>query len=271
MNRSHHATHARPCLLVCSTAPAPVRECELQGAGVRFMYARRTGEAVHNLAPAVIVRPLFVIRACEDVTSRPSFCAPRHSSSLLTRAHARAVLRDSIWLTRSADIHTSTQPSVLPPCTPVSTLTAVTNVHPSAPLSSYSTMAASASATASALATSSAVVLHADLPSDMVNAAVSATETALAAHKVEKDAAQAVKKAMEGYYGGLWHCVVGTSFGLSVSHENNSLLLFRVGKTHVLLFQTFDESSLVRKDGGAPRAARGVPRETKKDDEDDDA
>ena len=78
-----------------------------------------------------------------------------------------------------------------------------------------------------------------------------------------------VKKALDACNGGLWHVVIGQSFGASVAHDNNMLLMFRVGKVHFLVFQSFDDVSLVRKEGQSPvRVARPV-QEKKVDDEED--
>ena len=42
----------------------------------------------------------------------------------------------------------------------------------------------------------------------------------------------------------------GAAFGLSVSHETHALLLLRIDATHVLVFQSVDEASLLRASGG---------------------
>jgi len=115
-----------------------------------------------------------------------------------------------------------------------------------------------------------AVILHSDLPLALQEFAVKKARDALATVKVDKDLAQIIKKALEDHTGGLWHVVVGTSFGLSVSHDNHALLLFKLGKANILAFQSFDESALVRKDGAA-QMHRKVERKTDEDDEGGDA
>jgi hypothetical protein len=69
--------------------------------------------------------------------------------------------------------------------------------------------------------------------------------------QLEKDAAVAIKRGMESGCGGVWHVVVGSGFGASVAHENRMLMVLRVGRASVLAFQSFDETSLVRKEGAA--------------------
>ena len=87
---------------------------------------------------------------------------------------------------------------------------------------------------------------------------ISATLEALSKFKIEKDQSQHVKKALEAWNGALWMVVIGSAFGASVAHENNGCLLFRVGRTHVLCFQSFDEGALIntnaKKAGAGPKA-----------------
>ena len=80
-----------------------------------------------------------------------------------------------------------------------------------------------------------------------------------------------IKHALEAHNGGLWQVIVGQGFGASVSHDNNMLLVFRVGKAQILCFQSFDETSLVRKDGAASPVRRAAKTAQHKDDEDEDS
>ena len=50
-----------------------------------------------------------------------------------------------------------------------------------------------------------------------------------------------VKKALDASNGGLWHVIAGQAFGASVAHDNNMLLMFRIGKVYFLVFQSFDD------------------------------
>ena len=79
-----------------------------------------------------------------------------------------------------------------------------------------------------------------------------------------------VKKALDASNGGLWHVVIGQSFGASVAHDNNMLLMFHIGKAHFLVFQSFDDVSLVRKEGqAATRVSRPVQEKKAGDEEED--
>ena len=114
-----------------------------------------------------------------------------------------------------------------------------------------------------------ASILHSDMPSSVEAFCISKAHEAFAAKKVEKDQAQYMKQALEAAHGGLWHVVIGNAFGLSVSHDSNALLLFKIGRVNVLAFQTFDDASLVRKEGSSALVAKPVER--KVDDEDETA
>lgn len=109
------------------------------------------------------------------------------------------------------------------------------------------------------------VVLQIDMPAEARDVVFAEAGKALVQQKVEKDQAMQLKKALENWNGGLWHVIIGTSFGASVAYETHLFVLFRIGKMHVLAFQSFDELSLVQpKQGG--HVARAVK---KKEDEDD--
>jgi hypothetical protein len=64
---------------------------------------------------------------------------------------------------------------------------------------------------------------------------------ALAKEKVEKDQAAIVKKEVEKELGGMWHCIIGSCYGVSVSNETKMMLFFKIGLAHVLVFRTLDE------------------------------
>ncbi len=81
--------------------------------------------------------------------------------------------------------------------------------------------------------------------------------------KVEKDQAQIIKKALDGYNGALWHVIVGQAFGASVSHENRNLLLFRIGKVRQTVDYAYCRRSIVQTlaadaHPGVPVVRRGV-------------
>ena len=98
-----------------------------------------------------------------------------------------------------------------------------------------------------------AIFLLADMPEEARLKCVEYAVEALAKHKVEKDQAMHVKKALEAWNGAMWVVVVGTAFGASVAHENAGLCMFRLGRAHVLAFQSFDEGALIN----TKKAARG--------------
>jgi hypothetical protein len=58
------------------------------------------------------------------------------------------------------------------------------------------------------------------------------------------------------------HARAGAAFGLSVSHETHALLLLRVDATHVLVFQSVDEASLLRASGGGGGGATAAAAST---------
>jgi dynein light chain LC8-type len=83
--------------------------------------------------------------------------------------------------------------------------------------------------------------LHTDMPVDMRNFVAREGVAAIEEEGIEKDIATRLKRACETEYKGTWHCIVGRSFGCSVTNETNHLLFFRKGKMTVLAFQTRDE------------------------------
>lgn len=110
------------------------------------------------------------------------------------------------------------------------------------------------------------IIMHCDMPAEVRDEVLAAAAAAATAHDAEKDQAQAIKKAMEASDGGLWHVVVGKGFGASVAHSNSMLLHFRLGKVHYLVFQSFDETTIVT--GATTHVARGAGKKKADDDED---
>ncbi len=103
------------------------------------------------------------------------------------------------------------------------------------------------------------VLLTVDMTPEALAKCTELAAEALVVHKVEKDQAAHVKRALEAWDGRLWHVVLGLAFGASVAHEVRSIALFRIGRVHVLAFASFDESSLVS--SGEKKA---VPRAVQK-------
>ncbi len=113
-----------------------------------------------------------------------------------------------------------------------------------------------------------AIISFCDMPAEVKDEVLKVAKEAAAGREFEKDQAQHIKKSMESFDGGLWHAVVGKSFGASVAHSNNMLLHFTMGKLHYLVFQSFDETSLVAGGGAGAHASRGAGKKKKDDDED---
>lgn len=99
--------------------------------------------------------------------------------------------------------------------------------------------------------------LVSDLSSALDASLVAHARVALAAGTAECDAALALKHAMEAETGELWHVIVGTAFGASVSHEAGCCAAFRLGHKSVLAWSSMDEAVLVR--GRRARVAVGAP------------
>ncbi len=109
------------------------------------------------------------------------------------------------------------------------------------------------------------VVVQIDMPAEARDVVFTEAAKALVQQKVEKDQAMQLKRALENWNGGLWHVIIGNSFGASVAYESHLFVLFRIGKVFILAFQSFDEISLVQT-GKAGHVARAVK---KKDDDED--
>ena len=85
------------------------------------------------------------------------------------------------------------------------------------------------------------VVLAGGLPRAQQEVVFRIATQALLKEKVEKDQAAHVKKEIEKELGGMWHCIIGSCYGVSVSNETKKMLFFKIGLSHVLVFRTLDE------------------------------
>ena len=83
-------------------------------------------------------------------------------------------------------------------------------------------------------------VIHVTMPADMQEAAITKATEASARFKIEKDIATDLKKQFDESYSGSWNCVVGTNFGVSITHETKYLKYMSRAKTHILLFRAAD-------------------------------
>ena len=66
---------------------------------------------------------------------------------------------------------------------------------------------------------------------------------ALDKFSIEKDIATHMKKQFDekhqdGDKDATWHCVVGKSFGCSITHETKYVIFFKVEQMHVLIFKS---------------------------------
>ena len=66
---------------------------------------------------------------------------------------------------------------------------------------------------------------------------------ALDQFKIEKDIATFMKKEFDTNHAGedgnaTWHCVVGKSFGCSITHETKFVLFFECEGSHILIFKS---------------------------------
>ena len=104
--------------------------------------------------------------------------------------------------------------------------------------------------------------LVSDLPASSYASLVAHARAALESPAVSSttpacDAALTVKRAMEAETGELWHVIIGSAFGASVSHEAGCCASFRLGGTSVLAWSSLDEATLVR--GKRVRAGAALP------------
>ena len=84
-------------------------------------------------------------------------------------------------------------------------------------------------------------VLAADMPLADQKKVFDMTAFALSKEKVEKDQATYIKKELEREFDGMWHCIIGACYGVSITNETKSMLFFKTGLHYVLVFRTLDE------------------------------
>jgi len=81
------------------------------------------------------------------------------------------------------------------------------------------------------------------MSAEMAAACVEMIKTSMKESKAnaEKDLAAKIKKNCdEKFSEGTWHCIVGSSFGISMSFEAKNLMYAKVGRNHVVLFMSYD-------------------------------
>lgn len=110
------------------------------------------------------------------------------------------------------------------------------------------------------------VIVSCDMPPEAAQKCFELAGEALTQQKVEKDQAMHMKKGLEAWNGCLWHVIVGQSFGASVAHEVHAFILFKIGKTNILCFQSYDEAQIIN-GGEKKQVQRAVAKQEEKEDE----
>ena len=83
-------------------------------------------------------------------------------------------------------------------------------------------------------------LLRAEMPEEMQDSAFIHINDALDKYKIEKDIATHMKKKFDEEHQPTWHCVVGKTFGCSITFETKFLLFFEIEQQHVLLFKSME-------------------------------
>jgi dynein light chain LC8-type len=86
-----------------------------------------------------------------------------------------------------------------------------------------------------------ALVKSNELPEEQLRNAVNIASVSIARQKasvIERDVAMEIKQYFDTKYGGVWHCIVGKSFGSFVSHQTGGFCYFIIDKYAVLLFKS---------------------------------
>ena len=66
---------------------------------------------------------------------------------------------------------------------------------------------------------------------------ISVSKDALEKCSMERDIAAFIKRELDKEKGLTWHCIVGSKFGLSVTHEASSFIYFTLDNVSILLFK----------------------------------
>jgi dynein light chain LC8-type len=82
--------------------------------------------------------------------------------------------------------------------------------------------------------------MRAEMPEEMQDSAILHINKALDKFKIEKDVATYMKKTFDEEHGATWHCVVGKTFGCSITFETKFVLFFETEQQHVLLFKSME-------------------------------
>mmetsp|Transcript_58251 Transcript_58251/g.96184 ORF Transcript_58251/g.96184 Transcript_58251/m.96184 type:complete len:108 (-) Transcript_58251:191-514(-) len=91
-------------------------------------------------------------------------------------------------------------------------------------------------------------ILKTDMPEEMITDLIAITNTVFDKHKVNKDIATHIKQAFDEKYpptdnkatSGVYHCVAGTNFACSVTHETHCATYWQCDNVKMLLFKSKD-------------------------------
>ena len=98
------------------------------------------------------------------------------------------------------------------------------------------------------MASSKVKILRSDMSEEMIADIMQITETAFQKCKLHKDIATAVKAEFDQKYppadnkatSGVYHCIVGTDFAVSVTHETHASCFWSYGNVKLLLYKSKD-------------------------------
>ena len=91
-------------------------------------------------------------------------------------------------------------------------------------------------------------ILKTDMSEEMVADIVTVTQTVIKKHKLHKDLATAIKTAFDIKHppadnkatSGVWHCVCGSNFAVSVTHETHFACYWEACNIKMLLWKSKD-------------------------------
>ena len=91
-------------------------------------------------------------------------------------------------------------------------------------------------------------ILKTDMDEKMVEDIILVTQTVIKKHKLSKDLATAIKAAFDLKHppadnmatSGVWHCVCGNDFAVSVTHETHFACYWEACNTKMLLWKSKD-------------------------------
>mmetsp|Transcript_18689 Transcript_18689/g.31812 ORF Transcript_18689/g.31812 Transcript_18689/m.31812 type:complete len:106 (+) Transcript_18689:41-358(+) len=91
-------------------------------------------------------------------------------------------------------------------------------------------------------------ILRSDMTEEMIEDIKKITVEALGKAKLHKDVATLVKQGFDAKYppvdnkasSGVYHCIVGTNFAVSVTHETHASCYWSCGNVKLLLYKSKD-------------------------------